>query len=110
MVKKLNADDIREFFTGFAAAIELDQIRVDALPPERFHAEYSDSMWRRWRDDHLKYLNQLLSTIYVIPQATLKKLTWIASNCEPAVLGEAALNVFSEAVSGSWPIGELATA
>ena len=110
MVKKLKADDIREFFTGFAAAIELDQIRVDALPPVRFHAEYRDSMWRGWRDDHLKYLNQLLSTVDVIPHATLEKLTWIATNYEPEVAGEAARNVFSDAVSGSCPIEDLASA
>jgi hypothetical protein len=46
----------------------------------------------------------------VIPQAILEKVTWVATNYEPAILGEAALNVFGDAVSRSCPIEELATA
>ena len=43
----LTREDVRDFFIGFAAAIELDQIRVDALPRERFHPDYCDDLWRR---------------------------------------------------------------
>jgi Alpha/beta hydrolase family len=35
MLTTITHDDIRDLLTGFAAAIELDQIRVDALPPEK---------------------------------------------------------------------------
>jgi hypothetical protein len=33
----LTPEDIRDLLLGFAAAIESDQVRVDALPPEKFH-------------------------------------------------------------------------
>ena len=32
------------------------QLRVDALPPEKFHPLYSDSLWRAWRRDHITYI------------------------------------------------------
>ena len=57
-IKSLTHEDIRDLLIGFAAAIELDQIRVDALPPEKFHRWYSDGMWRRWRRGHLDYINR----------------------------------------------------
>ncbi|KRR06837.1 hypothetical protein [Bradyrhizobium valentinum] len=110
MVKLLTAEDLRAFFRGFAAAIELDQIRVDTLPAHRFHHEYSDSVWRSWRNTHLRYLNQLLLTLDMIPPAELEKLTWIATNHEPAFLGEATLNVFAEAATSSAEMNDLATA
>jgi hypothetical protein len=47
MTKTLVTEDIRDFLAGFAAAIELDQLRVDASTPEMFHPEYDDNMWRR---------------------------------------------------------------
>jgi hypothetical protein len=41
MIKTLTTEDIRDLLNGFAAAIELDQIRVDAL-----HPDYDPDMWR----------------------------------------------------------------
>jgi hypothetical protein len=63
MTKTLMPEDIRDLLTGFVAAIELDQIRVDALPPKKFHPAYSDSMWRNWRRHHIDYINRLLLTV-----------------------------------------------
>jgi hypothetical protein len=37
MTNTLTPEDIRDLLLGFAAAIESDQVRVDALPPEKFH-------------------------------------------------------------------------
>jgi hypothetical protein len=37
MIEKLTQEDIKDLLIGFAAAIELDQIRVNAMAPERFH-------------------------------------------------------------------------
>jgi hypothetical protein len=37
MTNTLTPEEIRDLLFGFAAAIELDQVRVDALPPEKFH-------------------------------------------------------------------------
>jgi hypothetical protein len=42
MTNTLTPEDIRDLLTGFAAAIELDQLRFDAIPSEKFHPEYSD--------------------------------------------------------------------
>jgi hypothetical protein len=42
-------EDIRNVLAGFAAAIELDQIRVDCLPPAKFHPPYDEYIWRNWR-------------------------------------------------------------
>jgi hypothetical protein len=109
-IKTLAHEHIRDLLIGFAAAIELDQIRVDALPPEKFHRWYSDSMWRNWRRGHVEYINRLLPTVNTIPSAPLQELAWLAITHDPAVVGEAAVNLFSEAVSGSCPAEELETA
>jgi hypothetical protein len=110
MIKNITKDDIRELLEGFIAAIELDQIRVDALPASVFHRWYEDGMWRRWRGYHLEYVKQLLSTLDTIPPVILEKLTWIATNCEPAVVGEQALDLFADVVSGNYDAEEFATA
>jgi hypothetical protein len=110
MIETLTPEDIRDLLTGFAAAIELDQIRVDALPPEKFHRWYSDSMWRNWRRGHVDYINRLLPSVNTIPSALLQELAWLAITHDPAVVREAAVNLFSEAVSGSRPAEELETA
>src|SRR5262245_56045980 len=68
-INTLTHKDIRDLLTGFAASIELDQIRVDALSPEKFHPEYSDSMWRNYRRDHLQFIDQLLPTVDTISPA-----------------------------------------
>jgi hypothetical protein len=94
---------------GFAAAIELDQIWVDALPARRFHHLYDESLWRMWRRDHLQYVNLLLSTVDAIPAVILEKLTWMATNYRPEIVCEAALELFALAASESYPREDVAT-
>ena len=101
MVKTITPEDIRDLLGGFAAAIELDQLRVDALPPEKFHPLYSDSLWRSWRRDHITYINKLLTTVSVIPPAVLEELTRITITCEPAVVGQFAADLLAEEVCGN---------
>ncbi|WFU44196.1 hypothetical protein QA640_18150 [Bradyrhizobium sp. CB82] len=101
MVKTIAPDDIRDLLGGFAAAIELDQLRVDALPLEKFHPWYSDSMWRAWRRDHITYINNLLTTVSAVSPAVLEELTQIAITCEPAVVGQIAIDLFAERASES---------
>jgi hypothetical protein len=55
MTKTLMHVDIRDLLRGFDAAIELDQLRGDAMPAARLHPAYEDSMWRGWRRDHISY-------------------------------------------------------
>jgi hypothetical protein len=62
VTETLTHADIRDLLRGFGAAIELDQLRVDAMPAAKFHPAYDDSMWRRWRDDHISYARRLVST------------------------------------------------
>jgi hypothetical protein len=98
--KKLTHGDIQDFLVGCAAAIELDQIRVDALPIEKFHPLYEDGMWRRHRNLHLVFINQLLATVNEIPPVTLEALTRLAITYEASVVREAVLEVFSYAATG----------
>jgi hypothetical protein len=107
ITKTLTPEDIRDLLTGFVAAIELDQIRVDALPPEKFHRWYSDSMWRNWRRDHIDYINRLLPSVNTIPSALLQELAVLAITYEPAVVRNTVLDLFADAVSGD---GDLETA
>jgi hypothetical protein len=106
----LTAEDLRDLLIGFAAAIELDQIRVDALPPEKFHPEYDDGMWRRWRRNHLEYIHKLLPSIDEIPSTILKELSQAAIAHEPAAVGQIALDLFADAASGSCAEEELENA
>jgi hypothetical protein len=101
MREALTAVDIRNLLISFDAAIELDQLRVDALPPECFHPAYSDSMWRLWRCLHRAYIKELLATVNAIPLGMLEGLTWIALNYDPAVVGDVMLDLFADAASGS---------
>ena len=78
MTKPLTTDDIRDLLIGFAAAIELDQIRVDALPPRKFHIHYSPGMWRTCRNSHIDFINQLLPSVNAMPPALLQELTRLA--------------------------------
>ncbi|QOZ71732.1 hypothetical protein [Bradyrhizobium arachidis] len=103
-------DDIRDLFAGFVVAIELDQLRVDALPPEAFLDDYSDNTWRIWRRCHLEYLSLLLSTVDEIQPVTLEKLTWIATNNDPKFVGERLLDVLGAASADSVPREDVATA
>jgi hypothetical protein len=109
MTRNITANDIRDLLAGFAAAIELDQIRVDALPASRFHHLYDDSLWRMWRRDHLQYINLLLSTADAIPAVILEKLTWMATHYQPEIVSEAARELFALAAGESYPRGDVAT-
>jgi hypothetical protein len=53
-------------------------MRVDALPDDVFHPAYDDGMWRRWRQDHLDFINQLLPTLNEIPASLLQELAELA--------------------------------
>jgi hypothetical protein len=109
MTKTLTPEDIRTLLTGFAAAIELDQLRVDTLAPEKFHPEYDDNLWRAWRRDHLAHIDKLIATVDAIPQAMLQELTRVAITYEPAIVEQIAVELFAERASGSCP-EELETA
>jgi len=95
--------DIRDLLASFAASIELDQIRVDALRPEKFHAAYDDSMWRRCRRDHLEFIDRLLPTVDTIPSTLLQELAQLAVTYEPATVREEIVDLFSEAANGVCP-------
>ena len=110
MTQSLTNDDIRELLAGFVAAIQLDQIRVDALPPQKFSFKYCGSMWRIWRRSHLDYANGLLATVEAIPPALLEELTWLSTNYGSATVREAALELFAGATSGNFAGEEVETA
>jgi hypothetical protein len=110
MTETLTHADIRDLLKGFGAAIELDQLRVDAVPAAKFHPSYNDSMWRRWRADHIVHINRLLTTVDAIPAAMLGELAGIAIAYKPDVIGHIMLELFAEAVGGSCPEQELGTA
>ncbi|MGY4513346.1 hypothetical protein [Bradyrhizobium sp. USDA 3650] len=110
MPMNITNDDIRELLEVFVAAIELDQIRVDALPEEAFHWDYSDNMWRLWRRCHLQYLRLLLSTADAVRPATLEKLGWIATHYEPKIVRERLRDLLGSAASGDAPREDVATA
>jgi hypothetical protein len=101
LTETLAPQDIQNFLKRLSAAIELDQVNVDALPPERFSIAYSDSMWRTWRHDHRVFIDKLLLTADAIPPLMLKQLTGIATAYEPAFVGSVVLELFAEIVSGS---------
>jgi hypothetical protein len=110
MIEKLTSKDIRNFLKRLSAAIELDQVHVDALPAERFSPAYSDSMWRAWRHDHRVFIDKLLLTADAIPPAVLDELTGIAITNKPALAGSVVLELFAEVVSGSCLEADLGTA
>jgi len=105
----LTHQDIRDVLAGFAAAIELDQIRVDCLPPTKFHALYDDSMWRNWRRAHLELIDQLLPTVTSMPMSLLHELAQLAMTREPRLVRAAALNLLSETAVDS-PDGKFSNA
>jgi hypothetical protein len=108
--QSLTNDDIRQLFAGFADAIQLDQIRVDALPREKFNFKYSDSMWRTWRRSHVDYVNRLLPTVEAISPTLLEELTWLATNYGSAAVRQAALELFADAASENCEAEEVETA
>jgi hypothetical protein len=110
MIKTLTPEDIRTFLKRLSTAIELDQVHVDALPPERFSPEYSDGMWRTWRRDHRVFIGKLLLTADAIPPAMLRELTGLAITHEPELIGDVVLELCAEVVSGSCPPEDIGTA
>jgi hypothetical protein len=64
---------------------------------------YDDSIWRMRRRNHVDYINRLLPTVNTIPSALLQELARLAITHDPAVVEEAAVNLFSEAASGCCP-------
>src|SRR5258708_7913190 len=109
MTETLTHADIRDLLRGFDAAIELDQLRVDAMPAAKFHPLYEDGMWRRWRRNHRGYTTKLLSTVDAIPSEMLGELTRIAVTYEPELIGYIALELFSHVVCEG-PPGDFGTA
>jgi hypothetical protein len=106
----LTHEDITDLLIGFAKAIELDQMRVDALPDDIFHLAYDDGMWRRWRQDHLDFINQLLPTVNNIPASLLQELAWLAITCETAVVRLELLLLLADGAGRLGPEEELETA
>jgi hypothetical protein len=109
MTETLTHADIRDLLRGFDASIELDQLRVDAMPAAKFHPAYEDSMWRGWRRNHRGYTNKLLSTVDAIPSEMLGELTRIAVTYEPDLIRRITVELFAEVVCEG-PPGELGTA
>ncbi|MBR1272938.1 hypothetical protein JQ629_36275 [Bradyrhizobium sp. AUGA SZCCT0222] len=102
--------DIRDWLAGLAAAIELDQIRVDALPKERFPPQYDDGSWRLWRKEHLEFIARLLPTIDEIPPPTLKQIGRLAFKYESAVVNGILLGILADVASKDCAYEELTTA
>jgi hypothetical protein len=107
---KITHCDVQDWFAGLAAAIELDQIRVDALPKERFRHQYDDGSWRRWRKEHLDYIARLLPTISGIPTPTLKQIARLAFRYESAVVNRILLDILAGVASRDCEYEELTTA
>jgi hypothetical protein len=97
----LQPKDVKNFLKRASAAIQLDQVYVDALPSESFAREYDDSMWRVWRREHRSLINKLLRTADAIQPATLRELTRITAIHEPSHIGAVVLDLFAELVGGN---------
>ncbi|MGY4224982.1 hypothetical protein ACVMIH_002343 [Bradyrhizobium sp. USDA 4503] len=100
LTETLVRDDIKNFLKRLSVAIELDQINVDALPPESFLIEYDDDMWRAWRHEHRVHIEKLLDTADMIPPVMLWQLTGVAIRHEPELVGTALLELFAEVAAG----------
>jgi hypothetical protein len=102
--------DIEIVLRRFSAAIERDQLRIDAMPRAKFHPLYHDAMWRDWRHGHRIYVNVLASTVADMPLLLLEKLSAIARSYKPEFIRAVILEILSEVVSGSCDQDEYATA
>ncbi|MHC2332168.1 hypothetical protein [Bradyrhizobium sp. USDA 4454] len=101
LTEQLTSGDVESFLKQWSAAIELDQMNVDALPPETFSIAYDDSMWREWRQDHRVNIEKLLPTVDAVPPVVLEQMTEIAATYEPAHVRAILQGLFAETVSGS---------
>ncbi len=106
----LTHEDLVALLKKFAAAIELDQRLVDAMPRSKFKPEYDDRMWRDWRSGHINFIDKLLSSMATIPTAMLAELTRIAMTCEPKRVGQIVLEEFASVVGGCYAEEDCATA
>ena len=109
--KALTIDDIQDLLVGFDAAIEQDQVRADALTRVGLHAMIT----RQHVPSVALYVIDVTYPSCLAPwtlsrQKCSKQLTWIARCYEPADIGDAILNLFSEAISGRRDDEELRTA
>lgn len=110
MTKTLTHADIRKFLKNYAAAVRLDQRRVDALPKSSFHGMYDAKLWRGWRSAHVTYIGNLLPSVNAIPRSMLMELTEVAATYQLSVLEQVVLENFADAVSGACDKEEFATA
>jgi hypothetical protein len=110
MTDILQREDIEPVLRRFSAAIERDQLRIDATPRAKFHPSYDGAMWRDWRRGHRIYLNRLVSTVVDIPLVTLEKLSTIARSYKPEFIRAVILEILSEVVGGCCDQDEYATA
>jgi hypothetical protein len=110
MSETLTHSDIHKLLKIISTSIELDQLRVDAVPTKFLHPSYNDEMWRAWRAKHVAYINKLLPTINALTPATLRELTDVAATCAPKAIGKVVLELFADAVSGSCEEEEFSTA
>jgi hypothetical protein len=102
--------NIETVLRRFSAAIERDQLRIDAMPLLKFHPSYDDAMWRDWRHGHRIYVNFLASTVADMPLLLLEKLSAIARSYKPEFIRGVILEIFSEVVSGFCDQDQYATA
>jgi hypothetical protein len=110
MTKTLTHADIKDALRNFAAAIKLDQRRVDGMPAASFHPMYNAKMWRDWRSKHVDYIENLLPSIKAMPLSMLMELTDVALTYERHVVQLVVLENFADAVSGACCEEEFATA
>ena len=76
MARRIMTSDVRDLLTCFAAAIELDQVRVDALPARKFHHLYSGSLWRMWRRHHSRAFLTCYVVLLVPPRPRIALRRW----------------------------------
>jgi hypothetical protein len=107
---RLTAEDIRDLLLGFAGAIELDQMRVDALPAEKCHPAYNGNMWRRYRQDHLHFIDQLLPTVNTISPVLVQELERLAITYNTEIVRDAIIELFAQAATGSCATEEFESA
>jgi hypothetical protein len=89
-------EDVRSLLAGFLSAIELDQMRIDALPNWALRAPYDDDLWRGWRRDHIDYLELLLTTVDEISDLFLCQLAEVAARCDAHAIKSLVLDLCSE--------------
>lgn len=87
MTETLSHEDLGQLLLIFKASIELDQLRVDVMPPALHHPLYDDVMWRDWRDRHVAYIGNALKTLDKISSLGLADITDVAATRDPELVG-----------------------